>query len=194
MIVCRYNFTPTEKEKELVLNKLGNNLKIPLNFKATAAPYQLGDNIRGNTQPEAKLNPQTLQLCEALSINDPLCLLAEALGINLTLDSVCLDSSIEDTDEQSTIDSQISRKENLQLPDPVNDLAGVSKNIWIEESQEDPDISVPIHADEASDLSPKKEAMTGESNFEVESSTLDSPGGPKKFKRRNASIYDTSDS
>lgn len=68
----RWNFLPSEQEKEFVLKRFADNLKIPTNFEATAAAYNPNNAIASPFQPKPTLNPQTTRFCELLDIDDPL--------------------------------------------------------------------------------------------------------------------------
>lgn len=62
----RWNFTPTDEEKEIVLSKFDNNLEIPMNFCRTTKSE---DNASKNDS--VKFNPQTGKFCSTLDIEDP---------------------------------------------------------------------------------------------------------------------------
>lgn len=72
------NFTPTDSEKEAVLEKFNNSLKVPLNFVKTAPVYapKPGYDYKLMTfnQPKPVVNPQTTLFCDTLGIDDPLLL------------------------------------------------------------------------------------------------------------------------
>lgn len=63
----RWNYTPTDEEKECVLSKFDNNLVVPLNFCRTTKPYDLEERCSSTS----KFNPQTATFCNALDIDDP---------------------------------------------------------------------------------------------------------------------------
>lgn len=77
-------FTPTDAEKQVVLEKFDHNLRIPSNFVQTAppyfenrrssnssnSPYHTLPTRRSFDQPYAKLNPQTCTLCDILGIDN----------------------------------------------------------------------------------------------------------------------------
>ncbi|XP_068202026.1 uncharacterized protein ldbr [Palaemon carinicauda] len=77
----RYQFTPTPEEIEETTDMMDGDLKIPLNFAPTARSYNESqgkpkmDYVR---MPQPLMNPQTVNLCSKLGIDDPVALL---LGI-----------------------------------------------------------------------------------------------------------------
>lgn len=68
----RWNYRPSNDEKNLILNRLNGDLTIPNNFKQTAPSYCPWRESRTNYQPKAIKNPQTIEFCERLGIDDPL--------------------------------------------------------------------------------------------------------------------------
>lgn len=70
----RFNFTPTAEEKEAVLQKFQNDLRIPLNFTRIVEPYNPSMEVDFDLieQPKAFMNPQTTEFCDRLNIDDPL--------------------------------------------------------------------------------------------------------------------------
>lgn len=78
----RHDFTPTAAERDLVLQKMNNNLVIPANFARTAAPYDPAERA-SNQQPAAQLNAQTTELCERLGLDDPVSLVMLMQGKQL---------------------------------------------------------------------------------------------------------------
>ncbi|KAL1516896.1 hypothetical protein ABEB36_000732 [Hypothenemus hampei] len=133
----RYDFRPNETEKELVFNKLGNNLKVPENFRPTATSYK--STVEENSQPHAKLNPQTVELCEVLGIDDPIGL----ISVNLTVDmdssqlesSTFIDTDLSSSSHKELEDNleeedhsdvvQVKKLSPIKLPKPVHELEDV---------------------------------------------------------------------
>ncbi|KAK9878869.1 hypothetical protein WA026_003699 [Henosepilachna vigintioctopunctata] len=140
----RFSFTPTDEEKSLVMSKLTNDLTIPENFKQTAEPY---DEIT----PKKHLrhigpiqNPQTVQLCELLSIDDPIEMILKEKGRSFdesytefqneisntdikndaSLENPCDATFVNDTiTEETTPIKDFKRKlSSLSLPKPKNDV------------------------------------------------------------------------
>lgn len=68
----RWDFRPTEDDKNLVLNYCSGNLIVPNNFERTAPPYDPNQEPRTIYQPEPVTNPQTEKFCKMLKIDDPL--------------------------------------------------------------------------------------------------------------------------
>lgn len=198
--IFRYNFTPTEEEKSLVLSKMCNNLKVPKNFRPTAVAYQAGSSLKP-VQPEAKLNPQTVELCEQLSIDDPICLISEQQGLNISVDVSFFENStfLEDTDDSSECPDK-KAVTPLKLPEPKLDASDCIENVG-ECSVNDCLLSNQIEerlamsSDEGSSKrSPKRCMGTEDANKGLsEMSTGPDNNTPttKKFKRRNASIYNS---
>ncbi|XP_031639668.1 lariat debranching enzyme [Contarinia nasturtii] len=69
---CRWNFQPTDEEKSLVLSRFCGNLNIPMNFQRTAQPYNPNNRPPMTQQPKPVRNPQTIEFCNILEIDDPL--------------------------------------------------------------------------------------------------------------------------
>ncbi|KAJ8919810.1 hypothetical protein NQ315_006339 [Exocentrus adspersus] len=192
----RYNFTPSEEDKQHVLSRFNNDLRIPKNFEISAPPYNAQSPKKVSKQPEAKLNPQTVLLCETLGITDPVCLISEADGTisNLSLELSVSDSFINDTFDTSTSSlSQSStpvKQLGSQSSTPVKKLGGLSLP--------KPKLDVSdVENDAASDAGKEKESdstiQTVNEEVPVVNSEKDvcsdaSPN-PKKFKRRNAELY-----
>lgn len=180
MYCYRFNFTPTNEEKDIVLTKFENDLLIPLNFEQTQPGY---NNIIGNQAKvdDRKLNPQTQQFCKLLEIDDPVeLILKRQLSTSNTEDwvetnmseSIINDSDLlEDVDESSIENSSINRSFKLNLPQPINV--------------------------DGSDQSDSSENVTPSRSIECDSTIPDGPTGNKeehdtpvkKFKRRNADMY-----
>ncbi|ENN75576.1 hypothetical protein HUJ04_004073 [Dendroctonus ponderosae] len=99
----RFKFTPTDAERELIMSKMNNCLKVPENFRATAASHKPGDSAGKLKELEPKLNPQTVELCETLGIDDPIALISQKHGLNISLDTSYYETStfIADSDESS---------------------------------------------------------------------------------------------
>lgn len=77
----RYNFTPSDQEKERISQRFDNNLTIPLNFKKTVEPYSPQIYYRKAYQPNLILNHYTTEFCDKLSIDDPFVLLKHVHNI-----------------------------------------------------------------------------------------------------------------
>ncbi|KAF7271048.1 hypothetical protein GWI33_016013 [Rhynchophorus ferrugineus] len=170
----RYDFTPTEDEKTLIFQKLGESLKVPNNFKPTALGYN-NTSKTNSKQPPAKLNPQTVELCNLIGLDDPLRLVSE---------------NSSDSASESKVESDISLQEKikeLKLPEPKHEINNVNMINTAESDGLKIETSIPIK------LSPKR-SLDGEvrENEEVTKPEVNNGNpSPKKFKRRNAQIYST---
>ena len=70
----RFNFTPSEEEKEKINTKFNKDLTVPLNFTKTVEFHQPGTPKRVN-QPDMAINTQTTEFCNKLNIDDPFTLI-----------------------------------------------------------------------------------------------------------------------
>lgn len=195
------------------MSKINRTLKVPENFRATAAGYKPGDSV-GKLEP--KLNPQTVELCETLGIDDPIALISEKHGLNISLDTSYYETStfIADSDESSTTccpdDSDIVEQESkinalelldekrltpMKLPQPKVNVEEVASAEPFE--VEDLSQSTP---EETADKTLPKRVLEGteeivEAKIDITSEgAKESVTSTKKFKRRNESIYAASDS
>lgn len=205
----RWKFTPTTDELSDVLQRMDNNLKIPLNFVRTVTPYSENmlnspqkPNYYTNNKLGVLMNPQTVELCGKLFIDDPIALLKRTqpnLNVSFNNSDLSLPSfltpdkkempSFIDTDTSSitsgmtTIDddsfsfltpSKVNRS-SLSLPPP--------KNITLDTSDEERktrlDFSTEINPDADSEVMSTKDELV-EPNL-------------KKFKRRNKAFYSSTE-
>ncbi|RZC39364.1 lariat debranching enzyme, partial [Asbolus verrucosus] len=191
----RWEFTPTEEEKSATLQCFGNNLLVPNNFEKTALGYT-GRNIKKIKQPEAVCNLQTVLFCKKLLVDDPLNII---LNLDVSVNSIISEGATEITiDDQTFIDesdssltSQTKKKVALNLPQPVQDSVAFEDNppktceeSYSEENQRNNAELV--------------QNVISKSNKElVKATPLDCEIAPensnKKFKRRNASMYQSED-
>lgn len=191
----RWDFIPTEEEKTLVLNKFENDLIVPKNFARTASAFNSGAVKKGCAQqPQCQPNPQTTSFCQRLSVADPIELIkpyAESPKV-----TVC--NSPVDASSDSFVSTPRTK---LSLPKPKFE----DKDDSIEGTIED---NISFHIDTSAgnineDLAQAdtsgtndsknltlKEEINSEVNKRVVSQT---DSGTKKFKRRNASIYNSQD-
>lgn len=65
------SFTPTQENKEMILDRFDNNLIVPKNFCRTAKPYDPLSEQKRPLQERLKLNPQTMLFCTTLGIDYP---------------------------------------------------------------------------------------------------------------------------
>lgn len=96
---CRWNFRPTDEEKKHVLQRFAGNLTIPNNFERTAPPYDPNRRPPMTQQPKPVKNPQTVDFCNILEIDDPLNLVVILAGgeINLSEYRDVMNTSVSDT-------------------------------------------------------------------------------------------------
>ncbi|XP_060519457.1 lariat debranching enzyme [Cylas formicarius] len=198
----RYDFTPTVQEKEVVLKKLNGSLMVPKNFRPTAPAYRPNTPVKKSKkakQPEAKLNPQTVEFCECLNMDDPVALISEKNGVNLSLDEDCDNTTfVDDSDSSgvseefhSALESAIITQEKIlkkiSLPEPKNkEQVGsteVAEGDSADSSQPDggeapSTVDLKVCEENKAPTSPKR--------------SMEATVGPKKFKRRNADIYTNS--
>ncbi|KAK6645483.1 hypothetical protein RUM43_001760 [Polyplax serrata] len=190
----RWSFIPTAEEMEIVLNKMQNNLVIPKNFVHTAAPH--GSNA--DNSPGIKLNPQTIELCGKLGIDDPVALLLKEGSSNISFSNLNvsnsesnsfmgLTNSAIDSSNQS-IHSEISIHKNitrtpLKLPTPTVHVP--------ENSDTDFLTSTPLSkVNENEIVEPKNVCSAVHEKPEADNSDVVSP---KKFRRRNIALYGSTD-
>lgn len=136
----RYDFTPTDDEKALVLEKMAHNLAVPSNFVRTAEPYNPQQRKNGHTkQPNAQLNAQTTTLCERLGIDDPISLVMLSTGMQLNHstyrdqtaelddsnashnDSAATTNSSFNTSAEGATSTLKKQRSAFTLPAPLND-------------------------------------------------------------------------
>lgn len=170
-----------------------NNLKVPKNFKPTAVAYQAGSALKP-VQPQAKLNPQTVELCELLSIDDPICLISERQGLNISVDASFFENStfLDDTDDSSDCADK-KAVTPLKLPEPKLDSVGECSVLLSDQIEERLAMSSDSLDEGSSKRSPKRCNLETEDGGLSETSTgpVNSTPTTKKFKRRNASIYNS---
>ncbi|XP_022905368.1 lariat debranching enzyme [Onthophagus taurus] len=180
----RCNFTPTKDEESFILNRMNNNLEIPLNFVATAKVYD-PNCIQNSSSLQPKINPQTEQFCSRLGISDPLNLILtnssksfteyESFDRSENMNSFINDSDVVLENSDYEFDTSTPKKEGiyskvkLNLPSPKADIP---------EMKED-------------DGNLKRTSIEGENLNETVDTNVNNLEN-KKFKRRNASLYDTS--
>lgn len=189
----RWCFTPTEAEKDFILSRFDDNLVVPKNFQRVPS---LGNTSRQNNsndkQPSLQINAQTTELCEKLGIDDPLVLLLRSSctvdtpnvqtsdQMNTTVSFIDYESDTYDEDTNVQVDETVSESNNfkLNLPSPK-----IITDAILEEDdfdKEGPKKEIVLD-NEASDVGKSREVN--------ESCNIPS----KKFKRRNANIYNSED-
>lgn len=212
----RYAFTPTKEEKEQIVQRFDNNLTVPKNFVRTAPAYDKATPKKKSKNFSAVQNPQTVQFCETLAVDDPLQLIAEHTGLPLSLsmeESFSNTTFIDDTFEDDPVALQASpvkKLGNLSLPQPKQDSSVVelesSENCeeildmsFKIESEVQTDSQTENDGEDGSGLKSESESQSvesnGEDNNEIgvkenDDKTADLPM-PKKLKRRNENLYKT---
>ncbi|XP_051163383.1 lariat debranching enzyme isoform X2 [Leptopilina boulardi] len=199
----RWIYTPNDEEKDIVLEKMNSDLKIPLNFIKTEEPYNPQTSPNNFENPRFQKNPQTTEFCNKLGIDDPLALLQLLLGIkeekrdssfsNTDLDSsyaVELDTSASETFDQ-TFESSLCTLDDDDECSPlaikIKSESNLSKSISplklppakVNSPSQDSDLSQPVSQE------PEQE--------EVAVAVAPIEPNLKRFKRRNQSIYSSQD-
>lgn len=148
----RWDFTPTDQEKEDTRQRFKDTFVVPLNFIRTSEPYNESAQSTGYaSQPKAQLNPQTTTFCDTLGIDDPVGVLmlmrgeelnhstySDNLSSNNLNDSLNESSltSISSFNTTSELTPQKKRTEFL-LPDPHNLSHGNPDELEIDEDDTD---------------------------------------------------------
>lgn len=203
-------FTPTDVQKTKILEKFKNNLVVPMNFCRTVEPYNPNNRKEFATQQIALSNPQTTAFCDKLGIDDPISLALHVNGHELN-HSTYIDSSMNNDSFMSstaTSDSSfntssevtpLKRKSLLDsLPPPNSSSCSINPDeLGIDEEfdllVEDISFKLPVEDNSGTDgMNSMLECSTLSSSTEKDDSLIDDSSLPlkKKFKRRNASIYD----
>lgn len=166
LLYSRFDFTPTSEEKEAVIQLMGDMLIKADSFVRTAPVY--APNSPRGMPTDPIINLQTVNLCEALSIDDPLQVLMARSG-----------RTMKQPDSNTSDILAIPEPEVTPSPTPVK-CSKMSLPAPVTPSDCDSEIS---HTNSL--FSPE---TPSESNSVVECSTPVSVG-KKTFKRRNQSLY-----
>lgn len=179
MVKCiirfRYDFTPTQEEKKEILNVM-KDMTIKESFFVRTAPiFNQRDPKTAPKQPI--LNPQTVNLCDILGIDDPVQVVVARTGRSMKepekVDTPIAESTINETPPIiATPQTRNLHCSKLSLPAPVTPSVDE-----IELKSES--ILVPDDSSIAESLNTSEECLT--------------PVIKKTFKRRNMSIYNTPD-
>lgn len=206
----RADFRPTEDEKFFILNRFDNNLEIPENFQRTATSFVPNNPQRSwNNQPDPVKNPQTEKFTNLLGIDDPLNLVLLTSGRQLSeyIDECSSLATIDQHDDsaiEDDVDSPLnSTSSSLGMSSPFQkrlslfDTLPTPKNCTEKNSEE---TMLEISDDEhnaAVDIVENDGKHNTDTNDDIESEikiVVDTEPSPKKtFKRRNASIYNTTE-
>lgn len=183
----RYSFTPTEQEKSITLEKFGGNLKVPQNFEKTAPGYC--SNILPTVMQHNNIlfNPQTVLFCKTLNIDDPLKIITNLDYNQLSANSITDDTTdvsvgnVTFIDDSDIIVNSVEPRTTLRLPSPVNTSINENFTATDESLQPNNDLKhapdKPCEQTEVEVLDEKKLETTR-----------------KVFKRRNASLYENTES
>ena len=190
----RWDFSPTEEEMIEIKKIFSDGFQIPQNFTATVEVYHPENRRRFFHQPKAAINPQTIELCQKLGIDDPFAKLMNSKRLTTTVplppvanpDEIAIDDEDDNADqEESTTSSNPNdlffidtkpKRSKLTLPEPVNS----------DEFLEGQDLA----GSKASDKSEGKLEETGPSDAETKSDAVAvEPPMVKTLKRRNQDLY-----
>lgn len=208
------SYTPTDAEKASVLEKFKNNLVVPTDFCRTVEPYNPSNRKEFPSQQKAQANPQTTTFCDTLDIDDPISLAMHVNGHELNLSTYVdtsmnndsLSSAIAASDSSFNTSSEVTpmkRKSLLDsLPPPSCNSSCNPDELDIDDDIESPledqliSFESPVDDKSGTDgMDSMLESSTLSSSMENDSEALaDNSILPlkKKFKRRNASMYETS--
>lgn len=212
------SFTPTDAQKASVLEKFKNNLVVPIDFCRTVEPYNPSNRKEFSGQQKAQANPQTTTFCDTLGIDDPISLAMHINGHELN-HSTYIDTSINNesfvsettaSDSSFNTSSEVTPMKRKSLFDSLPPPSCNTTSCNPDELDIDDDIQSPLD-DQQQDVSVESlsddKSGTDGMNSMLQSSTLLSSSMEndseaiadnsilplkKKFKRRNASIYETS--
>uniref|UniRef100_A0A1A9X0H3 Lariat debranching enzyme C-terminal domain-containing protein n=1 Tax=Glossina brevipalpis TaxID=37001 RepID=A0A1A9X0H3_9MUSC len=197
----RYNFTPTAEEMSEVLKKFENVLKIPENFCRTVEPHDPKRNFKTHqyVQPKSQINPQSLQFCDTLGIDDPLSL-AMLIGGHELSHSSTLDETLESNlNDSSSVADELSsfNTSNSSMISPLKRRSVGNTSIGLSlpkpKAIESNDITKTDELSSDSDDKVDQELDTSRGETftqELPAKHTDSSKPPlKKFKRRNQNIY-----
>ncbi|XP_018334426.1 lariat debranching enzyme [Agrilus planipennis] len=189
----RWQFTPTEEEKKIVLSKLNGDLLIPENFTKTA-PFQNEITKEMATQlPKLYRNSQTTHFCKRLGISDPLeIVLTKYDQQNSVLSGSDLTGNWSDMESDMDVDSSenlinCTSMKSIILPDPINSSSEV--NVTDEQLRCFESLAGSSDCMGQDNYEKSMEKVNKSDGFQ---GPVDSPTA-KKFKRRNGSIYCNND-
>ncbi|KAL7291449.1 hypothetical protein TKK_0015033 [Trichogramma kaykai] len=116
------NFTPTEEQKEMILEKFNNDLSVPQNFQQTVRPFHHTEYPTGFAQPPMLfINRQTTAFCEKLGIDDPFDLIKRSQSNLAHLNRFSSDQTKGNSSTGSIVDISTAYSNiSLVLPLPQN--------------------------------------------------------------------------
>lgn len=167
----RWNFKPTENEKNSVLLKLNNCLKIPNNFVRTAPSFDPALPKKENIS--LSINKQTTELCDKLGIDDP-----SALLVLLRGGSIEEHSTYEEPQDDDKLAGE--NEKSVENQDIINS----------QDNHEDVDTSIneTSFTIDVPDVLVEQD-IKNESIVEPVNTSNQMEPNTKKFKRRNQSMY-----
>ncbi|XP_021697696.1 lariat debranching enzyme [Aedes aegypti] len=188
----RFKFTPTEAEKQMILERFQNDLRIPQNFTRIVEPYNpaMKQDMDLVGQPKAFLNPQTTEFCDKLKIDDPLRLVmlmtGHALNTSTYVDqnpsSVSISSERNDDEVllDDDDDGSCPNDDEEQKPSHILSRAPLAsvipKPMWRHDSNSDVSTldDSSLSTSNMSLPTPKKDSNLSD-NFTIENLNLSSP-------------------
>ena len=181
----RYNFTPTDEEKNIILEKFNHNLKVPDNFVRIAEPYNPDCHSDSFVQqPKAFINPQTTEFCDKMGIDDPLTLAMVVAGQTLNHPT----TTYEGKDDIVKKEDAIQAPEDIPVKPRTSLLSSLPKPKF--ETDDSFENSLNISNDSTTaildNLNLSSPQMTNELPKIAEG---DDKPPIKKLKRRNQAIY-----
>ncbi|XP_071451969.1 lariat debranching enzyme [Hetaerina americana] len=219
----RWNFTPTEEEKDRLRLRMENNMVIPKNFVQTVTPYNPdtdGSSLEFNiSYPKAQINPQTTEFCRLLGIDDPMALLLASMndGFDDSFgtpnynrrswnDQPCLDSSRElsfsslnedeelSSDDQKPVGGSVGRSLSFSPPTLGRISLPTPRNNESSTFEEEGSFATSNSSVDIADTTLMKifsgDDIIRSNPDDVDVNTDEKKScGPKKFKRRNESMY-----
>lgn len=190
----RHDFTPTQEEKDDVIKLLGSLLIKEESFVRTAPVYNPDNRKTVPTVPI--MNPQTVQLCETLGIDDPVQVLMARSG--LTMKQPYVDTSPPSEELKSDSPEEIVSSSMRESPVMQNTI---TQSSFIQTPVKTSKLSLLLPApvtpceNEKSPPVPTPDTSIVDSmdSLIYECKTPMSAGPKKTFKRRNMSMYNTTD-
>ncbi|XP_047041073.1 lariat debranching enzyme-like [Helicoverpa zea] len=201
----RFDFSPTDEEKENVVRLLGSLVIKEESFVRTAPIHD--PNARKVVPTVPILNPQTVALCEKLGIDDPVQVVMARSGramkqphAETTREEIRPTSSEENVSQVvSQSPSQTPMKSSrlsLLLPAPVtpsNEKSLQATSLETTTVPDTPESTMFYECKTPMFTGPTTVPDTPERTMFYECKTPMSAGPKKTFKRRNMSIYNTPD-
>lgn len=149
----RYDYNPTEEEKQAVSEKFGS-LKIPTNFEKIAPAYDPNDGRRCGYQPDAQINMQTTTFCDKLGIDDPLSIVLLLAGKDLSYSS-SVNSSMNSTMTASFNDSLDLSQGSPSIRPPM--ASALPLPMWIDKGRNTNPEQIDLDEDEEQNESKEDE-------------------------------------